>query len=153
MTHEYLRRRLLTSVNLFTPHGHSSPRTGCKERTPAENRSFQRVSDVAVAALAAHQGSSVSLLLLHQLAQAALPVNLFSGEEVDRLRVLYLAGHVKATIPLPVRTLYGYDQPPATVEAVTPLGLRMLRRFPLMMPNGAAVRSGKAPRRRLLGRF
>jgi len=68
--------------------------------------------------------------LLHQLAQAQLPVNLFSGEEVDRLRVLQLAGHVKAVIPLPVRTLQGYDQPPATVQAVTPLGQRMIRRFP-----------------------
>lgn len=95
----------------------------------------------------------MSLLLLHQLAQAALPVNLFSGEEVDGLRVLHLAGHVKATIPLPVRTLHGYDQPPATVEAVTPLGLRMLRRFPMMKPNGDTVQPGKAPRRRLLGRF
>ena len=72
----------------------------------------------------------VSLTLLHQLAQAQLPVNLFSGEEVDRLRVLQLAGHVKAVIPLPVRTLQGYDQPPATVQAVTPLGQRMIRRFP-----------------------
>jgi len=72
----------------------------------------------------------VSLTLLHQLAQAQLPVNLFSGEEVDSLRVLQLAGHVKAVIPLPVRTLRGFDQPPATVQAVTPLGLQMIRRFP-----------------------
>jgi hypothetical protein len=95
----------------------------------------------------------VSLLLLHQLAQAALPVNLFSGEEVDGLRVLYLAGHVKATIPLPVRTLHGYDQPPATVEAVTPQGLRMLRRFPMKTPTGESIRPAKAARKRLLGRF
>ncbi len=95
----------------------------------------------------------MSLTLLHQLAQASLPVNLFSGEQVDCLRVLCLAGHVKATIPLPVRTLYGYDQPPATVEAVTPLGLRMLRRFPMMTSNGVAIRPGKAPRKRLLDRF
>lgn len=95
----------------------------------------------------------MSLLLLHRLAQAALPVNLFSGEEVDGLRVLYLAGHVKATIPLPVRTLYGYDQPPATVEAVTPLGRRMLRRFPVTTPIGKSIRPATAPRKRLLGRF
>jgi hypothetical protein len=113
----------------------------------------QRVSDAATAAHAAHQGPFVSLLLLHQLAQATLPVNLFSGEEVDRLRVLYLAGHVKATIPLPVRTLYGYDQPPATVEALTPLGERMLRRFPMRTPTGESIRSARAPRKRLLGRF
>lgn len=101
----------------------------------------------------AQQGFTVSLTLLHQLAQASLPVNLFSGEEVDRLRVLRLAGHVKATIPLPVRTLYGYDQPPATVEAVTPLGLRMLRRFPMMTPGGVAIRPKKAAGKRLLDRF
>lgn len=95
----------------------------------------------------------MSLTLLHQLAQASLPVNLFSGEQVDCLRVLCLAGHVKATIPLPVRTLYGYDQPPATVEAVTPLGMQMLRRFPMMTANGIAVRPGKSPRRGLLGRL
>ena len=95
----------------------------------------------------------MSLTLLHQLAQATLPVNLFSGEEVDRLRVLSMAGHVRATIPLPVRTLYGYDQPPATVEAVTPLGLRMLRRFPMITANGIAIRPAKAPRKRLLDRF
>ncbi|MCU4118777.1 hypothetical protein [Variovorax sp. N23] len=95
----------------------------------------------------------MSLLLLHQLAQASLPVNLFSGKEVDSLRVLHLAGHVKATIPLPVRTLHGYDQPPATVEAITPLGHWMLRRFPLTTPNGKAVRPVAAPRKRLLGRF
>jgi hypothetical protein len=80
-----------------------------------------------------------------------LPVTVFSGEDVDRLRVLRLAGHVKATIPLPVRTLYGYDQPPATVEEVTPLGHRMLRRFPQLVPPGEIA--AKAPRKRLLGRF
>lgn len=120
---------------------------------PVENQSIPRVSDAATAAHAAQQGPFVSLLLLHQLAQASLPVNLFSGEEVDSLRVLRLAGHVKATIPLPVRTLHGYDQPPATVEAVTPLGHWMLRRFPLVTSNGKAVRPATAPRKRLLGRF
>lgn len=95
----------------------------------------------------------VSLLLLHQLANARLPVSLFSGVEVDQLRVLQLAGHVKATIPLPVRTLSGYDQPPATVEAVTALGLRMLRRFPMALRDGQGAAPVKAPRKLLLGRF
>jgi hypothetical protein len=87
--------------------------------------------------------------LLHQLAQAKLPVNLFSGEDVDSLRVLQLAGHVRATIPLPVRTLSGYDQPPATVVAITPLGFQMLRRF----PQSEYPRAVASARRRLLGRF
>lgn len=73
----------------------------------------------------------VSLALLHQLAQAELPVTVFSGKEVDSLRVLLLAGHIQAHIPLPVRTLSGHDQPPATVKAVTSLGRQMVHRFPL----------------------
>lgn len=73
----------------------------------------------------------VSLTLLHQLAHARLPVTVFPGKDVDGLRVLQLAGHIRAQIPLPVRTLSGHDQPPATVTAVTSLGLQMVRRFPL----------------------
>lgn len=119
---------------------------------PAKNSIDPRAPELAVASPSS-QSQSVSLRLLHQLAQSALPVNLFSGEEVDHLRVLRLAGHVKATIPLPVRTLYGYDQPPATVEALTPQGLRMLRRFPLLTPQGRALPVPAEPRKRLLGRF
>jgi hypothetical protein len=68
--------------------------------------------------------------LLHKLAQAELPVALSSGVDVDAVRVLSLAGHVKAEIPSPIRTLTGYDQPPATVLSITSLGYRMLERFP-----------------------
>ncbi|WP_220811826.1 hypothetical protein [Variovorax sp. UMC13] len=74
----------------------------------------------------------MSLHLLHQLAQSRLPVTVFPGKDVDGLRVLQLAGHIKATIPLPVRTLSGHDQPPATVTAVTPLGRQMVKRFPVL---------------------
>jgi len=97
----------------------------------------------------ARDNRPVSLHLLHQLAQAQLPVNLFAGEEVDRLRVLQLAGHVRAVIPLPVRTLYGFDQPPATVQAVTPLGLRMIRRFPAANRQRAASAASPSQRRAL----
>jgi hypothetical protein len=52
------------------------------------------------------------------------------GADIDAVRVLSLAGHIKATIPKPVRTLDGFDQPPATVTAITSLGRSMLKRFP-----------------------
>ncbi|HEY2256113.1 MAG TPA: hypothetical protein VGI11_10785 [Variovorax sp.] len=69
--------------------------------------------------------------LLHRLAAQELPIAVAGGERVDALRVLSLAGHVKATIPKPVRTLDGYEQPPATVTEITALGRSMLKRFPL----------------------
>jgi hypothetical protein len=72
----------------------------------------------------------VSLELLHRLAQEQLPVGVTSGEAIDKLRVLRLAGHVEAEIPHPLRTLAGYDQPPATVTAITAIGRRMLKLFP-----------------------
>lgn len=70
------------------------------------------------------------ITLLHRLAEHDLPIAVNNGGDVDALRVLSLAGHVKATIPKPVRTLDGYDQPPATVTAITSLGRSMMRRFP-----------------------
>jgi hypothetical protein len=81
-----------------------------------------------------HDTRRVSFQLLHQLAQSRLPVTVFAGKDVDGLRVLQLAGHIKADIPLPVRTLTGHDQPPATVTAVTPLGRQMVKRFPPLRP-------------------
>ena len=72
----------------------------------------------------------VALTLLHLLAEESLPVAVSKGEHIDALRVLTLAGHVLATIPRPVRTLSGYDQPPATVSAITAMGWQMLKRFP-----------------------
>ena len=71
------------------------------------------------------------MTLLHRLAAQELPVAVSSGAQVDALRILSLAGHVKATIPKPVRTLDGYEQPPAVVTEITSLGRSMLKRFPL----------------------
>ncbi len=68
--------------------------------------------------------------LLHRLAEHDLPIAVNNGSDVDALRVLSLAGHVKASIPRPVRTMDGYEQPPATVTAITPLGRSMMKRFP-----------------------
>lgn len=72
----------------------------------------------------------VPITLLHRLAVQELPVAVSSGRDVDTVRVLNMAGHVKATIPKPVRTIDGYEQPPATVLAITSLGRSMLKRFP-----------------------
>lgn len=73
----------------------------------------------------------MSLLLLHKLSMVELPIALSVGDDVDGLRILSMAGHVKATIPPPVRTLSGYEQPPAVVLSITSNGWRMLDRFPL----------------------
>ncbi|SFM66160.1 hypothetical protein [Variovorax sp. OV329] len=73
----------------------------------------------------------MSLVLLHKLSLVELPVALTVGDDVDGLRILKMAGHVTAQIPPPVRTLSGYDQPPAVAVAITPMGRRMLERFPL----------------------
>ena len=70
------------------------------------------------------------LNLLHLLSDNKLPIAVVGGGNIDALRVLSMAGHVNAVIPRPVRSLTGYDQPPATVNAITPLGRKMLRRFP-----------------------
>ena len=73
----------------------------------------------------------MSLLLLHKLSMVELPIALTVGDDVDGLRILSMAGHVKANIPPPVRTLSGYEQPPAVVFSITSNGRRMLDRFPL----------------------
>jgi hypothetical protein len=69
--------------------------------------------------------------LLHRLAVQELPIAVVGGAQVDALRVLNLAGHVKAQIPKPVRTIDGYEQPPAMVNEITSLGRSMIKRFPL----------------------
>ena len=74
----------------------------------------------------------MSLVLLHKLSLVELPVAVAVGDDVDGLRILKMAGHVRAEIPPPVRTLSGYDQPPAVALAITPLGRQMLQRFPLL---------------------
>ena len=68
--------------------------------------------------------------LLHKIAQQPLPIAVSGGSNIDAVRILSLAGHIKADVPKPIRTLGGYAQPDATVVAVTALGRSMLRRFP-----------------------
>ena len=53
--------------------------------------------------------SGVAMYLLHRLAAQQLPIAVSGGEHVDAVRVLSLAGHIKASIPKPVRTLDGFE--------------------------------------------
>lgn len=72
----------------------------------------------------------MSIELLHRLASETLPIAVTDGVDVDAVRLLAMAGHVRADIPRPVRTLSGYHQPPATVTAITAVGRQMMERFP-----------------------
>ncbi|MBT2322351.1 hypothetical protein J7E62_08350 [Variovorax paradoxus] len=72
----------------------------------------------------------VSIHMLHQLASQALPANIVGGEQVDSIRVLVLAGLVQAAVSTPKRRFDGFDEPTATVTAITYMGRSMLKRFP-----------------------
>ncbi|MGJ7497797.1 hypothetical protein ACSFA8_22330 [Variovorax sp. RT4R15] len=72
----------------------------------------------------------MSFKLLHRLMQEKLPVYLTEGADIDRLRVLMLAGLAKGEIAPPVRTLSGHVQPPAAVTEITQMGRMMANRFP-----------------------
>ena len=68
--------------------------------------------------------------LLAQLFEGVTPAQLTEPVELRKLRVLSVAGHVYASIPLPYVTLDGrWHQDPATVHQVTPLGHKVLRYF------------------------
>ncbi len=68
--------------------------------------------------------------LLAQLFEEAMPAQLTEPTELRKLRVLSVAGHVHASIPLPYITLDGrWRQEPATVHQVTALGHKVLRYF------------------------
>ena len=68
--------------------------------------------------------------VLHDLTKTRLPVTVTGGKSVDAVRVLYLAGHVNATFATPSKEGSGYAPLKATVTGVTPIGKRMLSRFP-----------------------
>jgi hypothetical protein len=73
---------------------------------------------------------AVPMKLLDQLFDGAMPAQLTEPSDVRKLRILSMAGHVHATIPLPHFTLDGrWQQDPATVHQVTPLGHKVLRYF------------------------
>ncbi len=68
--------------------------------------------------------------LLSRLARQSLPAIVENGGDIDAVRILVLAGHVKALVPAPTRQPFGPTvQPPATVTEITRLGRLMLQRF------------------------
>lgn len=68
--------------------------------------------------------------VLYDLTKTRLPVTVTGGKSVDAVRVLHLAGHVKATFTPPSKEGSGYASARAKVTEVTPNGKRMLSRFP-----------------------
>jgi uncharacterized protein (UPF0128 family) len=73
---------------------------------------------------------AVPMKLLAQLFEKAMPAQVTEPAELRKLRVLSVAGHVHASIPLPYVTLDGrWHQDPATVHQVTALGHKVLRYF------------------------
>ncbi|MEJ8851359.1 hypothetical protein [Variovorax rhizosphaerae] len=63
--------------------------------------------------------------------RAQLPIHLSTGEEIDKLRVLMLAGLVKGEIDAPVRAVSGQTQVSAAVYEITPIGRVMASKFPV----------------------
>lgn len=69
----------------------------------------------------------MSIRLLHGLALQALPATVVGAQEVDKVHILVMAGHVKASFPV---TEPGAT-PTAVVKEITRLGRNLVRRFPL----------------------
>ena len=80
------------------------------------------------------------IALLHRIARERLPLVVVREEDVDFIRILVLAGHLKAAISPPITTYAAaVDPPPAVVTAITPLGRQMLECFPLPDPASPAT--------------
>jgi hypothetical protein len=71
--------------------------------------------------------------LLHRLANARLPIRIVDDGDIETLRILKLAGSIKAAIPEATRLPGGLNQPhrqlPATVDEITTIGRSLLYRF------------------------
>jgi hypothetical protein len=72
----------------------------------------------------------MTLELLHRLSAQTPPIAITCADEVDAVHVLMLAGHLKATLALPVCRSDGVRSRSATVHGVTRLGWWMLQQFP-----------------------
>ena len=71
----------------------------------------------------------MALQLLKRLSGQRLPAVLDRPTDLEELVVLVLAGQAKANISESVRTLHGYERPPATVLEITRLGRQALATF------------------------
>jgi hypothetical protein len=75
---------------------------------------------------------AMPIALLHRISRERLPFAGTREEDVEFVRILVLAGLLKAAIPPAITTPVGaIDQPAAVVFAITPLGQQMLLCFPL----------------------
>ena len=64
------------------------------------------------------------ITLLHRIASEGVPWTATGMRDVEDIRLLFMAGHVKATFAPPAAA------PAAVVTAITSLGRQMLRSFP-----------------------
>jgi hypothetical protein len=71
--------------------------------------------------------------LLCRLANARLPIRIVDDGDIETLRILKLAGSIKAAIPEATRLPGGLNQShrqlPATVDEITTIGRSLLYRF------------------------
>ncbi|WP_162586216.1 hypothetical protein [Variovorax sp. RA8] len=71
--------------------------------------------------------------MLQRLANTKLPIRVVDDGDIETLRILKLAGSIKAAIPeaahSPGDLHRGQRQLPATVDEITRLGRAMLERF------------------------
>ena len=72
----------------------------------------------------------MSIRLLHGLASQALPVTVTGADEVDKVHILVMAGHVRASFaPVASSTAAG-ARPTAVITEITRLGRIAIRGFP-----------------------
>lgn len=71
--------------------------------------------------------------LLHRLASARLPIRIVDDGDIETLRILKLAGSIKAATPEAMRLPGGLNLPqrqlPATADEITRIGRSLLSRF------------------------
>jgi hypothetical protein len=80
-----------------------------------------------------HEAFPQPIDLLRRLASARLPIRVVDNGDIETLRILKLAGSIKAAIPEATRLPGGLNQPhrqlPATVDEITRIGRSLLSRF------------------------
>ncbi|MGK6307332.1 hypothetical protein [Variovorax sp. DT-64] len=90
-------------------------------------------SHIATGNEAPHGAFPQPLELLYRLANTRLPIRVVDDGEIETLRILKLAGSIKAAIPEAMHPAGGLHrsqrQLPATVDEITRLGRTMLERF------------------------
>lgn len=74
----------------------------------------------------------MSIRLLHGLASQALPVTVTGADEVDKVHILVMAGHVRASFaPVASSTAAATGaRPTAVITEITRLGRIAIRGFP-----------------------